>query len=537
MRDLAILSIAAIVLCFRVWQIDQPDILFDDAFISFRYAQNLASGMGLVYNPNEHVEGYTNFLWTVIFAGVFFLKINPILASKVLLLIFTLIILIFIHKFCKRSICPESSLFSGVALITYALMGSQARYVVSGMETLFFTLLLIASIYLFLYKPNSIVAGVAFAFTAMTRPEGVMFFLIAFLYMILRIFDGQSIVKPTSSGNVIFGGEHPTPREAVAFASGFILPYGIYFAWRFNFYGHFLPNTFYAKVGGSLAGNLQSGTEALISLMHNWGLFPLFIFPWLSLPKVKRNNLLFLISITIATVVYFLVIGGDFIVWFGPRLLMPVLPMMVLLSVKGLQELYLWLKHLKTPWLHGMAIASLSMLLLYEYHFSWPGFNNMTNFTTQMRGWTEVGLWIAEHTPKSASIATDAAGLIPYYSNRYAIDMFGLTDEHIAHLKINHQGFGVVGHEKVDPWYILRRRPTCIVSTWLSPAGEAIAAGLKSVIPQFNQEYALIAVAKVRMGAPSDGMWIIETQTYHPQLYENGYWTGIFCLKDDFLQP
>src|SRR4051812_34401047 len=39
--------------------------LADDAFISFRYAQNFASGLGLVFNPGEWVEGYTNFLWTI----------------------------------------------------------------------------------------------------------------------------------------------------------------------------------------------------------------------------------------------------------------------------------------------------------------------------------------------------------------------------------------------------------------------------------------------------------------------------------------
>src|SRR5262245_14911733 len=38
----------------------------DDAFISFRYARNLANGNGLVFNPGERVEGYTNFLWTVV---------------------------------------------------------------------------------------------------------------------------------------------------------------------------------------------------------------------------------------------------------------------------------------------------------------------------------------------------------------------------------------------------------------------------------------------------------------------------------------
>ena len=37
----------------------------DDAFISIRYADNLVSGLGLVYNAGERVEGYTNFLFHV----------------------------------------------------------------------------------------------------------------------------------------------------------------------------------------------------------------------------------------------------------------------------------------------------------------------------------------------------------------------------------------------------------------------------------------------------------------------------------------
>ena len=38
----------------------------DDAFISYRYAENLAGGYGLVFNHGEKVEGYTNFLWTLV---------------------------------------------------------------------------------------------------------------------------------------------------------------------------------------------------------------------------------------------------------------------------------------------------------------------------------------------------------------------------------------------------------------------------------------------------------------------------------------
>src|SRR5438093_10074011 len=40
--------------------------LFDDAMISMRYARNLATGHGLVWNAGQApVEGYTNFLWTL----------------------------------------------------------------------------------------------------------------------------------------------------------------------------------------------------------------------------------------------------------------------------------------------------------------------------------------------------------------------------------------------------------------------------------------------------------------------------------------
>src|SRR6185503_15249276 len=45
----------------RLW-----NYLIDDVFISVRYASHLAHGDGLVYNAGERVEGYTNFLWTLL---------------------------------------------------------------------------------------------------------------------------------------------------------------------------------------------------------------------------------------------------------------------------------------------------------------------------------------------------------------------------------------------------------------------------------------------------------------------------------------
>jgi hypothetical protein len=47
------------------WYAWSGEDTWDDAFISFRYARNLADGYGLVWNPGgEPTQGYTNFLFS-----------------------------------------------------------------------------------------------------------------------------------------------------------------------------------------------------------------------------------------------------------------------------------------------------------------------------------------------------------------------------------------------------------------------------------------------------------------------------------------
>src|SRR5262245_28040122 len=57
----------------------------DDAFISFVYSRNLAEHGQLVFNVGEKpVEGYTNFLWTVLLGGLLKLGFLPEVMSRVL---------------------------------------------------------------------------------------------------------------------------------------------------------------------------------------------------------------------------------------------------------------------------------------------------------------------------------------------------------------------------------------------------------------------------------------------------------------------
>ena len=71
------LALGATALSLYAWQTNRHYFLGDDSYISFRYALHLAEGLGLVWNPGEWVEGYTNFLWVILMAGGILVGIPP----------------------------------------------------------------------------------------------------------------------------------------------------------------------------------------------------------------------------------------------------------------------------------------------------------------------------------------------------------------------------------------------------------------------------------------------------------------------------
>src|SRR5450432_1071822 len=54
---------AAILFADEIYYVNNT---YDDAFIFFRYAENLARGKGWVFSAGERVEAYTSFLWAAL---------------------------------------------------------------------------------------------------------------------------------------------------------------------------------------------------------------------------------------------------------------------------------------------------------------------------------------------------------------------------------------------------------------------------------------------------------------------------------------
>ncbi len=491
----------------------------DDAYISFRYALNLANGAGLVYNVGEHVEGYTNFLWTILLAGCAYLGLELVVWSKILSLCVAIGTLFVIYRFSQHLFTERQALWiiAALPLVLFSAMPSQARYVVSGMETLLFGFLLTLSTYL-LYRRRWAASGVVYSLTAITRPEGLIYFAIALGYGLVLLKEGSH--------------QQPGVRKFISrFLLSFILIYGLYFLWRYSYYGYLFPNTFYAKAPSLNLANLERGWNTLGEVFTSWSVLPLLLLGFFALPSARTNRIWYLFAgFVVITAIYFISIGGDFVVWFGPRFFMPVLPFILLMAAEGIYRI---ISAFQLQGMHHVLIWLIPLgLILNGLWFSWPArFDQLTFFKAQMRSWRDLGIWMKVNLPAETKIATDAAGLIPFYSNLYAIDMFGLTDEYVAHLDVPDIGRRKVAHEKFDPLYILRRKPECLVSTWMNEHGQAVSAGLDAVTPDFEDLYELVAVAKVRYGEPADGRWVIATSAYSQELFNEGYQTGLFCLK------
>jgi hypothetical protein len=109
----------------------------DDAFISLRYSRNWISGQGLVWNPGERVEGYSNFLFVFLAAAMGLVKSDLVAVSRIIgIASFAIICLIFAGS-VFRSILQKGSEIPDLAMGAVFVLSSPAMWIWSfgGLET------------------------------------------------------------------------------------------------------------------------------------------------------------------------------------------------------------------------------------------------------------------------------------------------------------------------------------------------------------------------------------------------------------------
>ena len=157
---------------------------FDDAFVYFRYVDNLVwRGIGLVYNEGEYVEGFTSPLWTLWLAGLRVLGLDWVSVIRAVSLA-SFVVFWGLGVRSLRSLAPAGVVVN-VPLAWLCGLYGVTTWFSSGSESPF-ALLLAPAYALFVSNPSSLLLQLAMAASPLVRPELTASLGVALLWAWLR---------------------------------------------------------------------------------------------------------------------------------------------------------------------------------------------------------------------------------------------------------------------------------------------------------------------------------------------------------------
>jgi len=391
---LAISIIIFLIFVFIFWKYS-----IDDAFITFRYAENFANGNGLTFNPGDKpVEGYSNFLLLLMLAGFYKLGLPTYLTSKIVGIISFLISGILWYWFFNK----EKSEYLWMTGPLYLICPITAFWAVSGLE-LGLHALLIAALMVALLKQSKLIF-LPLPLFILNRPES--FILAISLIMIAGIYDFS--IRRLNRKYYFMA------LLTILFSSA------ILFGFRLEYFGYFLPNTYYAKLYHDILWGYEELGRMLVIFLTMTLLFlywaarsiflrscekPLFIF-----------GLIFLFQAIISASV-------DPIMNFQFRYMIPFLPLLLAISLNVVPIF-------GKPIYSGIGIVLIGISLM----LSLPKILDRIAQESEIMKSQQEFIELASSFPKGTTISMTDVGRIPYYTNNIYYDLWGLVNEETAHL-------------------------------------------------------------------------------------------------------
>ena len=416
----------------------------DDAYISFVFSRNLAEHGQLTFNLGHPVEGYTNFLWTVLIALGMVLGIDPGLSARVLGLACGLLTLFVVMRLTER-VLGRPSAWSAVPSLLLACSSGFACWTSGGLETQLFTLLVVVAldgVVDAVQRPRAIVrAGIALALSAMTRPEGLLVAGVLGLVQLSTILTTYRVYK-----------KWPGKAADLLGALLFLGLWAPWFYWRYRYYGYLWPNTYYVKAAGDWASPRMAEEMYTNGAHYLWVWLVqtrlLFALPVAAIGmlvgRVRTPRFVLAaasIALTATYLPYVVTVGGDFMGLH--RFIMPMFVIAALSVTLGLEFLVGLVPRSATI---GAVIGTLliggfagTQYQLTRTSLRWGNFDNDRGIDTPA--------FLIVYTEDRAAIgramepcfASDdfsifgGAGAQPYFGRMQGVDVFGLVSERIAH--------------------------------------------------------------------------------------------------------
>ncbi len=411
----------------------------DDAFVSLRYAENLVAGHGLVYNPGERVEGYTNLLWTLLLAGLVRAGVDPVRAAELpgigayLWLALALAAWSWRNRSAERAFLP---LAAGFVLVSEDFQ----VWATGGLETMLFTALAVQSL-LRLRLPGpparvALGAGALLALLVLTRPDGLLF------------------AAAAASSWWLPPGRRPFAarlRLAGLTLAPVLLTLAVLVPWKLGYYGDLFPTAFYSK-SATRPYPSQGLVYVALYLAKNWvWVVALLATPLLAraLPSAhdSRWDDRFFLASGLLFCAYIVWVGGDFM--FARRLL-PAVPFFLLALENRVAR---WPRAAARPALAAAALGAAALpfpLLADGRQIDGVGeerlFYPPEKMTARRSQGEAVGAAL-RGTP--ARVAFEGGMCVFGFYSRlpYLVEITGLTQYSLAKRPLEERGF--VGHEKV----------------------------------------------------------------------------------------
>ncbi len=442
----------------------------DDAFITLRYVQNASEGLGLVYNPGEHVEGYTHFLWTMLIWFFARLGLDPVLVATWLSVPFyigTLWLLLRASRALWPAPVPARAkamawMALPVASCIWALHRDALVFATSGLETSAYTCCLLLGFTLLTTSASARgrdAGVVSYALAALLRPEGLLHLVLGLVAIALGGLrpQGHKADRQAHDAPALIGGGKALAEFVRASAIAFALVAPLY-VWRLFYYHDVLPNAFYAKSAGHAYWSqgwfyvglyfryyAALGIAAVIGML--W-----VVRSWTRGPMVLAMAHALVIVLTTAWV------GGDFMF---ARFMLPATPFLALLAEHAVRSQ----KRLSLAWAALVILATLAGGIWRERTLRWPAMPRGVTDERSVYPPEDVtarrmhGARIAacfDSTDASFLVLSAQAGLAYFARYPVAVEVNGLTDRTLARQPITARGRP--GHERKPTTEYLRER-------------------------------------------------------------------------------
>ena len=447
-RTLIVLLLSCAV--FVAMSVGFRKYLVDDAYISLRYARNLANGYGLVFSTDGKapIEGYTNFLWVLLEAPLFLLKLPvgvTLVAVKLMGIGFGLGTIIVAYLMAR--LITDSIRVGLIASLLLSAVPYLSFWAVGGLETTMYVFWLMLGLYSYVVEVRQsrmhFWSMLWFTLLALTRPEGLV------LALGILVYDLAT--------NAVGSDQPVLPRRlrlALPGALLFILALGAYFIWRYNFYGFPLPNTFYARSG-------TIGVHQLYSRLTQMWPFIAYLLPigtiaclgFLRLLEMRGREALMLTSGALALLAFGFAAKNEWMPGF--RYELPSVAVLIPLCSAGL-DMMLVQNAEGQRWRWAAGGARLCMLTLLGMFLLHPATKlNVNQYYTNglNRAHVALGKWLKQYAPRGASYAGWDMGAVPFYSELPSI--IEIYPEGILSTHTTHVGYEIAYFLSLSPSFVV----------------------------------------------------------------------------------